>query len=150
MNQGKKTAPGTNSPLLNWQMLLPVTMSMRPTSAKIIQHAEGMGIPDTDAVRQRAEEVALINGRRAYTETDWQQAKRELHGGHNQSDGGHVMTDEVSERDMIASNPGHHVENMQLDDQESIAEELLAEGMDEALHEQMLASRHADSEDYDE
>jgi hypothetical protein len=36
-----------------------------------------------------------------------------------------------------------------LDDQENIIEELVAEGMDEAVHEQMLAARSEDTEDED-
>lgn len=121
---------------------------MRPTPAKIIQHSEGLGAPDAGTVRKRAQELATINGREEYNEQDWREAKRELHGGHelNDSNGEMNLAEMVSEHDMIASSVGHHVENIGLEDQDSVAEELVAEGMDEAVHEQMLASRREDAE----
>ncbi|MDB6172431.1 MAG: hypothetical protein JWL59_1742 [Chthoniobacteraceae bacterium] len=118
---------------------------MRPTSAKILQHSEGLGTPNADTVRIRAHEIALINGHSQFSDEDWQQAKCELHGGHvsNSGDEENEMSIMVSERDMIICEAGHHVENMGPDDGVNIAEELLAEGMDEALHEQMLEARLA-------
>ena len=63
------------------------------------------------------------------------------------------MVSLVSERDMVVTDLGHHVENMGLENGDSLAEELIAEGMDEAVHEQMLAARHEEDdreEDEDE
>ena len=111
-----------------------------------MQHAEGLGAPNADQVRRRAEELALLNGHREFTEEDWREAKRELHGGH-----GHTNSEDeaemvalVSERDMLVTDLGHHVENMGLENGSNMAEELIAEGMDEAVHEQMLAARLED------
>src|SRR5436309_2137803 len=125
--------------------------SMKPTPAKIIQHSEGMGIPTADMVRTRAQELARINGREQFNDEDWRDAKRELHGGHqtNDTNGNMDMIAAISEHDMIVSSMGHHVENMGLDDQDSMVEELIAEGMDEAVHEQMLASRKEEAEEED-
>ncbi len=116
---------------------------MRPHSAKIIQHSEGMGAPNAELVRRRAQEVAKINGHEEYNEADWQQAKRELHGGHELSDtnGEMEMRSAVSEHDMVRGSFGHQAENILPEDNENVAEELIAEGMDEAVHEQMLAAR---------
>ena len=124
---------------------------MKPTSAKIIQHSEGMGAPNADMVRKRAEELARINGREQFNDEDWRDAKRELHGGHqtNDTNGDMDMATAFSEHDMVVSSLGHHVENMGLDDQDSMVEELIAEGMDEAVHEQMLAARSEDAEEED-
>ena len=47
----------------------------------------------------------------------------------------------VSEHDMVRADLGHHVENVGLEDADNVVEELIAEGMDEAVHEQMLAAR---------
>ena len=124
-----------------------------PQSAKIMQHAEGLGAPNADQVRRRAEELALLNGHREFTEEDWRAAKRELHGGH-----GHTNSQDeaemvalVSERDMIVTDLGHHVENIGMEDADNVVEELIAEGMDEAVHEQMLAARRErDEEDADD
>ena len=126
-----------------------------PHTAKIMQHAEGLGAPNADQVRQRATELALIAGRDDFSEEDWREAKRELHGGH-----GHSLSEDeaemvtlVSERDMIVTDLGHHVENIGMEDADNVQEELIAEGMDEAVHEQMLAARLAEDdgeEDEDE
>ena len=119
-----------------------------PQSAKIMQHAEGLGAPNADQVRRRAEELALLNDHREFTDEDWRDAKRELHGGH-----GHTNSEDeaemvalVSERDMIVTDLGHHVENVGLEDAVNVVEELIAEGMDEAVHEQMLAARHEEDD----
>jgi Protein of unknown function (DUF2934) len=124
-------------------------MSMRPASAKIIQHAEGMGTPDLETVRKRAHEIALIAGRNKFNEDDWREATRELHGGHESNSGNQDihMESMISEHDMVACDTGHHVENMPLEDGVNISEELLAEGMDEALHDQMLAARRQEPRD---
>jgi hypothetical protein len=102
-------------------------------------------------VRRRAQELAKINGHEEFDDNDWREAKRELHGGHepNDTNGDKNMAAAISERDMIAASFGHHVENVGLDDQENVVEELVAEGMDEAVHEQMLAARGEDKEDED-
>lgn len=124
---------------------------MKPTPAKIIQHSEGMGIPTADMVRKRAQELARINGREEFNDDDWRDAKRELHGGHqsNDTNGEMDMAAAVSEHDIVVSSLGHHVENMGLEDQDNMAEELIAEGMDEAVHEQMLASRREEAQEED-
>lgn len=120
--------------------------SMRPPSAKIIQHSEGLGTPTSETVRKRAAEIAMINGRGEFNEEDWREAKRELRGGHELSDtnGEYEMGSMVSEHDMVVGSMGHHAENMRPEDNENVLEELIAEGMDEAVHEQMLASRRED------
>ena len=121
----------------------------KPTFAKIIQHSEGLGVPTSENVQHRAEELALINGHRQFTADDWAQAKRELHGGHEPigSDGAFEMSAAVSEHDMTYGSLGRQVCNGSLEDQENIVEELIAEGMDEAVHEQMLAARREEAEE---
>ena len=114
-----------------------------PHTAKIMQHAEGVGAPDTQQVRRRARELATIDGRGDFNEQDWREAQRELLGGHERtsSDDEAEMSVLVSGHDMIAANLGHHVENVGMEDSQNVLEELIAEGMDEAVHEQMLAAR---------
>ncbi len=124
-------------------MVLRVSMRRKPLSAKIIEHSEGLGTPDADTVRQRATELARIAGRSQLTHEDWVLAKRELHG--NTSDtadngGEDAMITGVSERDMVACDFGHHVENLTPEDDTLLAEELTAEGMEEAVHDRMLAA----------
>ena len=125
--------------------------TLRPTSAKILQHFNGMGVPNADLVRRRAQEIAFIAGHAEFSDEEWRQAKRELHGGHESEDGvdGAEMTSFVSGADMINSDPGHHVERRGMDDGENLAVELIAEGMDEAIHEQMIAARREEPRDED-
>jgi hypothetical protein len=124
----------------------------RPTPAKILQHGNGLGVPNAEMVRQRARELAEIDGAPAATEEHWRQAKRELHGGHSFDDGNadDEMQILVSEHDFIAAEPGHHTARVVLDDDEHVVEELIAEGMDEALHEQMLEACREQREDEDD
>lgn len=129
--------------LIRGRMVLRVSMRRKPLSAKIIEHSEGLGTPDADAVRQRAMELARISGHSRMTHEDWLLAKRELHG--NTSDtadngGVDAMVTGVSERDMVATDLGHHVENLTPEDDTLLAEELTAEGMEEAVHDRMLAA----------
>src|SRR6266478_1215342 len=115
----------------------------RPPMAKILVHSAGMGTPTPELVRQRAEELATINGHVEYTEADWQEAKLELHGGHH-PDG--ALSEEwatqtmVSEPDMLAVDAGHHADRVPLDDERNLVEELWQEGMEEAEHDRMLAA----------
>lgn len=124
----------------------------RPASAKIIQHAEGLGAPNAEHVRLRARELAIIAGRAEYNEEDWREAKRELHGGHvtPAEEGEMEMEAIVSGHDMVMGSLGHHVENVTSSDLENLGEELIAEGMDEAEHEQMLMARTEAGADEDD
>lgn len=116
---------------------------MRPHPAKILSHSEGLGTPDPQMVRQRAAEIALINGRDVYTEEDYRMAKIELHGhgpnGHLSDEWAAEMM--CSEADMLAVDVGHHTEKLGMEDDGNVVEELIEEGLNEALHDQMLASR---------
>jgi len=108
-----------------------------------------MGTPSFDTVRLRAFELAQIDGRDHYNGSDWIQAKIELHGGHSTEAGenGNPFFANVSERDMLATDLGHHIENIPMEDDLNMVEELIAEGMDEAVHEQMLEARKMEDND---
>lgn len=130
-------------------LLVKAMSTLRPTSAKIIQHSEGLGAVSSVEVRKRAAELAIIAGRAQYSDEDWRQAKRELHGGHETASDGDEMGIGalVSENGMVVTDVGHHTENVHYEDGENLAEELIAEGMDEAVHEQMLESRRGDQQE---
>lgn len=125
--------------------------SSRPPYAKILVHAQGMGVPTPEMVRQRALELARIDGRSEYNEQDWQQAKQELHGGHEYSwdDEEDRMEQSVSERDMVATDKGHHIENLR-GGEDNVLEELVAEGMDEAVHDRMLEASRLEERETEE
>ncbi len=103
-------------------------------------------------VRRRARELAEIEGWPEPTEEHWRQAKRELHGGHEFDNGSdeHDMQLLVSEHDFVSADPGRHTPRVTSEDDEHVVEELIAEGMDEALHEQMLQARREQNEEEEE
>jgi hypothetical protein len=116
--------------------------------ARIIIHDEGAGVASPDVVEQRARELAIIAGRAGsdYTEEDFRQAKRELTQ-EPQPD------DEEMEENALPFEPGSgdvlggresQAPNFGGDDETSIGEELVREGMDEALHDEMLEARKKD------
>src|SRR5437660_1587000 len=100
---------------------------VRAIRAKIVQHGDGLGLPHTDLVRRRAAEIAAIDGRSEPTEQHWQEAKRELHGGHsiNLDDGDDQMVGTATERE-IPGSLGHHAERVLPEDNENVVEELIA------------------------
>lgn len=116
----------------------------RPVSGKILAHDEGLGTPDSEAVQKRALELALIDGRTTPTEQDWKRAFLELHGGrHDPNSLGdeNEMIGGISETDRVAPSLGRHVRYAEVEGAESVGEELVSEGIEEAEHEQMLESR---------
>jgi hypothetical protein len=126
---------------------------MRPHPAKILSHSEGLGTPDAEMVRRRAAEIALINGRKEFTEEDYRLAKIEMHGhgpnGHLSDEWAAEMM--CSEADMLSVDVGHHTQNLGMEDDGNVVEELIEEGLNEALHEQMLAAcRESNKEDEEE
>ena len=118
----------------------------RPVSGKIFTHEEAMGTPSSESVRHRALELAVIDGRAAPNEQDWKRAFLELHGGHHDLN---ALGDEsemlggMSETDRVAPSLGRRLHEEEIDGGESLGEELIAEGIEEAAHDQMLESRRS-------
>ncbi|MDD5349122.1 MAG: hypothetical protein PHQ12_02815 [Chthoniobacteraceae bacterium] len=103
-----------------------------------------MGTPSAEMVRQRAAELAAIDGRDTPSEQDWKRAFMELHGGHHEP-GGHEeeteMLGAVMETDTVAPTLGRHLHEMDIEGSESLGEELISEGLEEASHDRMIESR---------
>lgn len=119
-------------------------------TGRIINHANGQGAATLDDVRQRAKELARIDGRTGedYSDGDWQRAKYELRGGHSNGESPDDEMEMTVGSDMIAGSLGHHVPNHSVDESEHAVAELIQEGLEEAEHEQMLAaSLEEDGED---
>lgn len=98
-----------------------------------------MGVPTEETVERRAKELALIDGREDVNPTDRQQAWAELHGGHRTVDDDEMLAS-YSLQDYVAPSLGQQKGNP-LAEEPTIGEELVAEGLDEAEHDQMLFSR---------
>ena len=122
----------------------------------LTENSVGIGTVTRGMVRERAVELAVINGRDALdaSKTDWEQAKRELTG-EPDADPKDVELESApeSERwDPVYGSTGHKVPVISNDDEDdegrSDSERLVEEGVQEAEHDQMIqaarAERHED------
>lgn len=125
------------------------TMNTNPLlEGAFIIHGKGIGAVSPDMVRNRANEIGIINGRPAneFTQSDWEEALRELTGGH-ELDPQQELLESAPESDRwnpIPGTPGHEAmvsfDDNEDEDGRSAAERLFEEGVDEAGHDQMLAA----------
>ena len=122
-----------------------------PKEDAIIINSTGIGTVTRKMVRERAAELAVINGRSAQdaSKSDWEQAKRELTGEPDE-DPKEALLESVpeSERwDPLPDSSGHIVPVPSVDDEDnegrSFSERLVEEGVQEAGHDQMLQAARA-------
>jgi hypothetical protein len=119
--------------------------------AALIIKSTGIGTVTRKMVRERATELALINGRSAkdVSATDWEQAKRELTGEPDIDPKEAVLESAPeSERwDPLPGSTGHIVPVTSIDgeddDGRSMGEKLINEGVQEAEHDQMIQAARA-------
>ncbi len=112
----------------------------------LIINSTGVGTVTHKMVRERAVELAVIDGRTAQevSQSDWKQAKRELTGGSDMDPNEALLeTAPESERwDPVPGSTGHIVTVPSVDGEDdegrSGSERLVEEGMLEAEHDQML------------
>ena len=119
--------------------------------AALIINSTGIGTVTRKMVRERATELALINGRSVQdvSVADWEQAKRELTG-EPDLDPKEALLESVpeSERwDPLPGSTGHIIPVVSIDgeddDGRSMGERLIDEGVQEAEHDQMLQAARA-------
>ena len=128
---------------------------MKPNLLKegiLTENSTGIGTVTRQMVRERAIELAVINGRskQDVSQSDWAQAKRELTGG-SDTDPKEAVLESLpeSERwDPVPGSTGHKVPAAASDDEDqegrSDNERLVAEGVAGAEHDQMVqAAREA-------
>jgi hypothetical protein len=117
-----------------------------PNESALIINSTGVGTVTNKMVRERAVELAVIDGRTAQevSKSDWEQAKRELTGGSDMDPKEALLeTAPESERwDSMPGSTGHIVTVPSIDGEDdegrSVNERLVEEGMLEAEHDQML------------
>lgn len=119
-------------------------------------HSAGLGTVTRTMVRERAVELAVINGRTAQdvAKSDWEQAKRELTGD-SSPDPKEAALDSAPESDRwdpVPGSTGHKVPTAASEDEDdegrSDNARLVEEGIAGAEHDQMLqASRAAAKKD---
>jgi hypothetical protein len=122
--------------------------------AALVINTTGIGTVTNKMVRERAIELAMIDGRMAQevSKADWEQAKRELTGG-SDMDPKEALLETVSESerwDPLPDSTGNIVTVPSVDGEDdegrSVSERLVEEGMLEAEHDQMLQAARADKE----
>lgn len=114
--------------------------SLMNKQGRIEEGGSGIGAPTPAEVEQRARELALIAGRAHPNASDRRNARAELTGSgfYGEED---AFTSWASRPDAT----GHKVETADEGDR-SVGEELVEEGVDEALHDEMLEARHPEGE----
>jgi hypothetical protein len=117
----------------------------------LTENGAGIGTVTREMVRERAVELALINGRSAHqvSKSDWDQAKRELTG-ESDADPKEALLESApeSERwDPVYGSSGHKVPVSPSEDEDedgrSDSERLVEQGVQEAEHDQMLKAAKA-------
>jgi len=118
----------------------------------LIINSTGIGTVTRKMVQERAVELAIIDGRAAQevSESDWEQAKRELTGEPDMDPKEAVFESAPeSERwDPLPGSTGHIVPVASIDGEDdngrSVGEKLVEEGMLEAGYDQMLQAARAE------
>jgi hypothetical protein len=116
----------------------------RPISGKILVGHQGLGVPDTEILQQRAFEIARIQEREIPNSDDWEAAQREVHG--------HRLDPNSMESEILPSElapgPVERVSgHLEMEDDINVVEELIREGMEEAEHERMLLAHTREPEE---
>ena len=111
------------------------------SDGKISEHSRGLGTVTEEMLIKRAKEIAVTNGRNGndYTQDDFDQARRDLVGFPNTE-----PTEEENEApdtgDWLAEgvDKGQRAPVRPARDEQTFAEDLVKEGVEEATHHQML------------
>ena len=121
-----------------------------PRPGKIEVHGNGLGAPSPEEVERRAREIAMIHERNPneFTDADWKQARRELLGEENNTPPEETSdnADLTEEWTVVASSKGHRMPRPGTDEEETVGEHLVSDGLEEAAHDQMLEARREEIE----
>lgn len=110
------------------------------SDGKFIDHSHGLGTVTAEMVSQRAHEIAEINRRAENKPTpgDWEEARREL------TSVGRPANDPMDEIpadkrwDPVPGTRGVKTDTVGAEDEQTLAETLVNEGLEEAEHEHMV------------
>ena len=126
-------------------ILLVMNDHSQPGAGKISVHGNGIGAPSPEEVEKRAREIAMINERNPaeFTDADWSQALQELMGAENNTPPEETPdnADLTEEWNVIASSKGHRAPRAGVEEEETVGEHLVIDGIEEATHDQMLEAR---------
>ena len=112
-------------------------------SGKFLVRAKPLGTVTEEMVLRRAKEMAITRGRRGndFTQDDVDAARRELVG--YPVDDENVDVPATGTWLSDATDSGHQAPVRPAPDEQTVAEKLVAEGVEEATHHQMLAGNDA-------
>ena len=124
---------------------------LREGSGKISVHGNGVGVPSPEAVEKRAREIAMIDERdpNEFTDADWNQARKELVGvEHPSAPEETEQNAKVTEEwNVVPSSSGHRAPRPGVEEDETLGEQLVTDGLEEAAHDQMLEARREELEE---
>jgi hypothetical protein len=122
----------------------------QPNAGKISVHGNGLGAPSPEEVEKRAREIAMIDERNPdeFTEADWRQARHELMGAENNTPPEETPdnADLTEEWSVVASSKGHRMPRRGTEEEETVGEHCVIDGLEEATHDQMLEARREELE----
>jgi hypothetical protein len=123
----------------------------QPGTGKISLHGNGMGVPSPEDIERRAREIALIDERDPdkFTDAEWDRARRELLGEMEtpppEEDDRTIKLEE--EWEVTPDDRGRRVPRPGLDEnEETLGENLVTGGVEEASHDQMVEARREELE----
>jgi hypothetical protein len=104
-----------------------------------------VGVPSPEAVEKRAREIAMIDERdpNEFTDADWNQARKELMGVERTSAPEETEQNAkvTEEWNVVPSSTGHRAPRPGVEEDETLGEQLVTDGLEEAAHDQMLEAR---------
>jgi hypothetical protein len=112
-------------------------------AGKISLHGNGLGVPSPEMVEKRAREIALIDERNPdeFTETDWNQARKELLGAEHPTPPEETKQSAELTDDWYVAAPsrGHRVPRPGVDEEEeTVVAHPVQNGLDGASNHQMF------------
>lgn len=113
-----------------------------PLPTRLKAGSPGLGAGSESEIEQRAAELALSDGRDAYTDADLARASEELGGGTPDVTAPEVdpTLEQVTAWDDPPEQAGHRVEPIPLDDELNVSEQLIQSGLEEADHDIRVAT----------
>lgn len=118
-------------------------MHESPLPERLRAGSPGLGAASAAEIEIRAGELARSDGRSAFTEADLDRAARELAGSPGSLPPPELtnpMVEQLTTWDEPLDAEGHRVHENRLDDETSVAEQLIEEGMREADHDSRVAA----------
>ena len=114
----------------------------RKQEGRYSQHSHGLGTVTEEMVRKRAAKLALVNGRPPgqILDSDLQQARRELTGAETLVPTPPAAEELTEEQrwDPIPASAGHQVPTEPASDEQTFAEKLVEEGVEDAEQDTMV------------